>query len=34
LQKNWKSWKMRNIHLTTGKMTKSLKNLKIEKWTL
>jgi hypothetical protein len=25
---------MRKIHLTTWKMTKSLKNLKNEKWTL
>ena len=25
-QENWKSWKMRNIHLTSWKMTKSLKN--------
>ena len=31
---NWKSWKMRNIHLTTWKMTKSLKNVKNEKCTL
>ena len=33
-QENWKSWKMINIHLTTLKMTKSLKNLKNEKCTL
>jgi len=33
-QENWKSWKMRNIHLTTWKMTKSLKNVKNEKCTL
>ena len=33
-QKNWISWKMRNIHLTTLKMTKSLKNVKNEKCTL
>ena len=33
-QENWKSWKMRNFHLTTWKMTKSLKNVKNEKWTL
>ena len=33
-QENWKSWKMRNIHLRTWKMTKSLKNMKIEKCTL
>ena len=33
-QENWKSWKMRNIHLTTWKNTKSLKNLKNEKCTL
>ena len=31
---NWKSWKMRNIHFTTWKMTKSLKNVKNEKCTL
>ena len=30
-QENWKSWKMSNIHLTTWKMTKSLKNVKNEK---
>ena len=33
-RENWKSWKMRNIHLTTWKMTKSLKNVKNEKCTL
>jgi hypothetical protein len=33
-KENWKSWKMRNIHLTTWKMTKSLKNVKNEKFTL
>jgi hypothetical protein len=33
-QENWKSWKMRNIHLTTCKMTKSKKNVKNEKCTL
>jgi hypothetical protein len=33
-QENWKSWKMRNIHLTTWKMTKPLKNVKNEKCTL
>ena len=33
-QENWKSWKMRNIHLTTWKITKSLKNVKNEKCTL
>jgi hypothetical protein len=33
-QERWKSWKMRNIHLTTWKMTKSLKNVKNEKCTL
>ena len=33
-QENWKSWKMRNIHLTTWKMTKSLKKVKNEKCTL
>ena len=33
-QENWKSWKMRKIHLTTSKMTKSLKNVKNEKCTL
>ena len=33
-QENWKSWKMRNIHLTTWKMTKSLKNVKNEKCSL
>jgi hypothetical protein len=33
-QENWKSWKMRNIHLTTWKMTKSLKNVKNEKCPL
>ena len=33
-QENWKSWKMRNIPLTTWKMTKSLKNGKNEKCTL
>ena len=33
-QENWKSWKMINIHLTTWKMTKSLKNVKNEKCTL
>ena len=33
-QENWKSWKMRNIHLTTWKMTKSLKSVKNEKCTL
>jgi hypothetical protein len=31
---NKKSWKMRNIHLTTGKIKKSLKNVKNEKCTL
>ena len=33
-QENWKSWKMRNIHLTTWKMRKSLTNVKNEKCTL
>ena len=33
-QENWKSWKTKNIHLTTWKMTKSLKNVKNEKCTL
>ena len=33
-QENCKSWKMSNIHLTTWKMTKSLKNVKNEKCTL
>jgi hypothetical protein len=31
---NCKTWKMRNIPLTTCKMTKSLKNVKKEKCTL
>ena len=34
MARNRKSWKMRNIHLTTRKMTKSLKNVKNEKCTL
>ena len=33
-KKTEKHWKMRNIHLTTGKMTKSLKDVKNEKCTL
>ena len=33
-QEKLKSWKMRNNHLTTSKMTKSLKNVKNEKCTL
>ena len=33
-QKNWKSWKTRNFHLTTWKMLKSLTNVKNEKCTL
>ena len=33
-RENWKSRKMRNIHLTTWKMTKSLKNVKNEKSTV
>ena len=33
-QEIWESWKIRNIHLTTWKMTKSLKNVKNEKCTL
>jgi co-chaperonin GroES (HSP10) len=33
-RETWKSRKMRNIHLTTWKMTKSLKNVKKEKCTL
>ena len=33
-QENWKSWKMRNFHLATWKITKSLKNVKNEKCTL
>ena len=33
-QENCKSWKRRNIQLTTWKMTKSLKNLKNGKCTL
>ena len=32
-QENWKSWKMRNNHLITWKMTKSLKNVENEKCT-
>ena len=33
-QENWKTWIMRNIHLTPWKMKKSLKNVKNEKCTL
>jgi len=33
-RENWTWLKMRNIHLTTWKMTKSLKNMKNEKCTL
>ena len=33
-QENWKSWKMRNIQLSTWKMTKSLNNMKNEKCAL
>ncbi len=33
-QENWKSWKMRNIHLTTWKMTQITKKRKNEKCTL
>jgi hypothetical protein len=33
-QENWKSWRMKKIHLTTWKMTKSLKNVINEKCTL
>jgi hypothetical protein len=33
-RENWKSWKMKNIHLTNWKITKSLKNVKNEKCTL
>ena len=33
-KEHWKSWKMRNIHLTTWKMTKSLQKVKNEKCTL
>jgi hypothetical protein len=32
-RKNWKSRKMRNIHLMSWKMTKSLKNMKNKKCT-